>query len=344
MCEMIVQPTVCVKALRAAFFTATARSGTPLSELATHVGVSLSILTDLGARIPHSTVVQVWDAFADHCKEPAFGLIAAGFIGGAPLDILDHALLRAPTLRELTVRFQRYQSLFHDANDVAVIETGALLTMRHRLSSSDGTTLARSRHLVEFILALWATRFRIATCKPLLSLATTFRHEAPIDRTLHRAMFGDDVTFGAEHDSITIERSLVDEPLASADAVALAAFDVHLALELGKRAKASFAECVRVAVVEQIKRGRFDIDAAARSIACSRRTLQRRLTTDGTSFREVLDNARREVALEAIMRGGAMTTVTDLTFLLGFSELSAFSRAFRRWTGKSPATYLRGRT
>jgi AraC-like DNA-binding protein len=339
---MAAQPTVCVKTLRAAFFTATARSGTPLAELAARVGISPSILTDLDARVPHATVVRVWDTFADHCKEPAFGLVAAGFIGGAPLDILDHALLRAPTLRELTVRFQRYQSLLHDANDVAVTETAGLLTMRHRLSSPHGAALARSPHLVEFILALWATRFRTATCKPRLGLATTFRHAAPVDRTLHRAMFGDDVTFGGEHDSITVARTLADEPLASADAVALAAFDVHLALELAKRAQSTFAERVRAAVVEQIKRGRFDIDAVARALACSRRTLQRRLTTRGTSFREVLDNARREVALEAISRGGGRT-VTDLTFLLGFSELSAFSRAFRRWTGKSPATYLRER-
>jgi AraC-like DNA-binding protein len=340
---MAVTPTVCVKALRAPFFAAAARSRTPLSELAARVDVPLSLLSDLDARVPHATVVRVWDTFADHCEEPAFGLVAASFIGGGPLDLLDYALFCAPTLRELALRLRRYQSLFHDANDIVMEETEARLIVRHGFLPVEGREPPRSRHFIEFLAGMWAIRIRLATGKPLLKFAMTSRHAPPPDLALHRAMFGEDLTFDAEHDSLAIERALVDQPLVSSDPGGVAAFDAHLAAELDRRVEARFPDRVRLALVEHIKRGCFDIDAIARAIACSRRTLQRRLMESGSSFREVLDAARREVALEAIARGGQMTTVTDLTFLLGFSDLSGFSRAFRRWTGQSPGTYMRAR-
>jgi AraC-like DNA-binding protein len=82
-----------------------------------------------------------------------------------------------------------------------------------------------------------------------------------------------------------------------------------------------------------------DIEAIARKMGVSRRTLQRRLADAGTSFRDAVDAARREVALAELARGAS--SMTDLAFLLGFSEHSAFARAFRRWTGKSPALWAR---
>ncbi|MCY1013835.1 helix-turn-helix transcriptional regulator [Nannocystis pusilla] len=71
----------------------------------------------------------------------------------------------------------------------------------------------------------------------------------------------------------------------------------------------------------------------------SERTMQRRLRQAGTSFRDVVDDVRREAALAQLGRRDA--TVTDIAFMLGFSDLSAFSRAFRRWTGASPSEYRR---
>ncbi|WP_338089162.1 helix-turn-helix transcriptional regulator [Nannocystis pusilla] len=80
-------------------------------------------------------------------------------------------------------------------------------------------------------------------------------------------------------------------------------------------------------------------ESVARALGTSERTMQRRLRQAGTSFRDVVDDVRREAALAQLGRRDA--TVTDIAFMLGFSDLSAFSRAFRRWTGASPSEYRR---
>jgi len=331
------EPTVCIKALRAPFFTAVARTGKPLAELAAKVDIPFAALTDTTARIPHSAAIRAWETFAEMCDEPSFGLVAAEFAGAAPLDLVDFALFRAPTLRALVASFLRYQRLFHDANAAELVEASGRAALRHAFRGD----LARSRHLTEFIFAMWTLRAkhiaRILDAPP----SVTFRHGPPPDPGRARTLFGEGVRWGAEHDEIGIRPEALDVALPHGDETAAETLARQLDQELAKLTPKTLAERVRAHAVAGIKRGHLDLDAIAKALAHSRRTLQRRLGEEGTSFREVIDDARKEVALETIARGA--TTVTDLTFVLGFSDLSAFGRAFRRWTGKNPAAYLRDR-
>jgi AraC-like DNA-binding protein len=331
------EPTVCVKALRAPFFTAAARTGLPVPMLAGKVDVPLNVLTDVTARVPHSTAIRVWETFAAECSEPSFGMVAAEFAGAAPLDLVDFALTRAPSLRALLKAFLRYQTLFHDANAVELLEERDVLHLRHGFAGD----LARSRLLGEFILATWVSRTRAVAGVPLRPRLVRFRHGPPPDIARHQAVFGE-VEFGADRDEMVISTDALDAPFAHGDEAASSALARQLDEELAKAKPASFADRVRAHAVAGIRGGALDIDVIAKALASSRRTLQRRLNDEGTSFRNVVDEARREVALDVMARGG--TTVTDLTFLLGFSDLSAFGRAFRRWTGTNPASYLRAKS
>ncbi len=94
---------------------------------------------------------------------------------------------------------------------------------------------------------------------------------------------------------------------------------------------------VRAAAEERLESGDATLDRIASAVGTSARTLQRRLRESGTSLRAVLDDARRAIAMRELAR--ETRTVTDVAFLLGFSETSAFDRAFRRWTGTTPAAY-----
>jgi AraC-like DNA-binding protein len=94
---------------------------------------------------------------------------------------------------------------------------------------------------------------------------------------------------------------------------------------------------VRAAVVARLEAGDANLPDVAEAVGLSARTLQRRLSEAGTSLRELVDEARREAALQELERDDV--SITEVAFLLGFSETSAFDRAFRRWTGKAPAEY-----
>lgn len=329
------EPSVSVKALRAPFFAVAATTARPIPELAAEVGVELAVLSDTAARVPHSLVVHVWDTFAARSADPTFGLTAAAIVGAPHVDAIDYVLHRAATLRELVVRFLRYQRLFHEANASTVHEGDATCEVRLRFEGE----LPRSRHFTEFVLAVWAARLRSFGVRELGRVS--LRHAAAPRRDAYARAFGDAVRFDAPHDGLELARARLDEPLPDADPALAASFEAELERELAAlRTGTAFADDVRAQLARLIRSGdAHEIDAVARRLALSARTLQRRLGEDGTSFRELVDLARRDIALQALARPGA--DLTDLAFLLGFSEVSAFSRAFRRWTGHSPTEYLR---
>jgi AraC-like DNA-binding protein len=95
---------------------------------------------------------------------------------------------------------------------------------------------------------------------------------------------------------------------------------------------------VRALLLKAMPSGDLDQDGVARSLHQSASTLQRRLRAEGTSFQRLLDATRREQALEYLMEG--RHSLANITFLLGFADQSNFTRAFRRWTGKTPRQYL----
>jgi AraC-like DNA-binding protein len=94
---------------------------------------------------------------------------------------------------------------------------------------------------------------------------------------------------------------------------------------------------VQALLVERLSSGEPDPEAVARALGMSLRSLQRRLEDEGTSFKEVLAATRRELACDYLQ--GGRTSVTEVTFLLGFADTSSFARAFRRWTGESPSEW-----
>lgn len=334
------EPTVCVKGLRSPFFAATLATGVPIPELAERFALPVSLLTDLGARVPHGLLVRVWDELAALTGDAFFGLTAAGVLGAPQLDVLDVALARSATLRELGRSFVRYQRLFHEANDAQLFDRAGESVALHRFR----TELPRSRHFTEFILAMWVARMRGAVGAERMDPVSVirFRHARPEGAGPYQTLFGPRVLFDAGEDSVSLPVSLVEQPLAAGDARTSQAFASLLDAELARLSEAPLSERVRASVVGLLREGASeacDVEQLARRLALSRRTLQRRLADEGTSFRDVVDAARRELAMAELARGS--TSMTELAFLLGFSEHSAFSRAFRRWTGSSPALYAR---
>jgi AraC-like DNA-binding protein len=101
--------------------------------------------------------------------------------------------------------------------------------------------------------------------------------------------------------------------------------------------KGDLEQQIQALMIEQLPSGKVTDKMIARELHLSERTLQRKLRDKGTSFRKILENVRKMVALQYIR--DTSTSMTEIAFLLGFSEQSAFSRAFKKWTGKSPVQY-----
>jgi AraC-like DNA-binding protein len=235
--------------------------------------------------------------------------------------------------------FVRYQRLFHEGNESYRLERGDRVEMILQLRSD----LVRSDHLIEFVLATWVIRLRRMTGRPISPLGVDLAHAAPgRDDADHRTFFGSDVRFERGRDALVFTRDVLALPVAGANRDLTAALEQSLARELaalGERGGDGIAALARDRLREALLTGRCDVTTVSKALAMSERTLQRRLGECGTTFQALLDDVRRELALAQLERGAG--TLTDLAFTLGYADLSAFSRAFRRWTGESPVEYRR---
>jgi len=329
------EPSVCIKSVRVPLLAAAARTGRPLAELAGRVRVPLTTLGDPTARVPHSTAVAVWEAMAS--ADAGFGAFAAELVGAAPFDLVDLALAHTADVGTMVRQFLRYQALFHDANDADVASEGERVTLRHRLRGE----LPRSRHFSEFLLAVWTIKLRRATGLREPMIEVRLRAAAPSDRGPLARAFAAPLRFGADEDALVFAQDLLAMPVQGADPGLARTLLPQLEHELrGRGGDATFIAELRVQVRALLGAGEALAESAARAVGASERTMQRRLRQAGTSFRALVDEVRRDIALAQLGRPGA--TVTDIAFMLGFSDLSAFSRAFRRWTGASPSAYRGG--
>jgi AraC-like DNA-binding protein len=117
--------------------------------------------------------------------------------------------------------------------------------------------------------------------------------------------------------------------------------DVILAKQLAELANSDLESRCKAWLLEQLTSGEPSEETLARAMGMSPRTLQRKLGDLGLSYKSVLEKTRYDLALRYL--DDPSKSVTDITFLLGFSEQSAFTRAFKRWSGKAPTSYRQSR-
>jgi AraC-like DNA-binding protein len=165
-----------------------------------------------------------------------------------------------------------------------------------------------------------------------------FAHPAPADDSEHRAFFRCPVAFGRGENRIEFERSLLGQPLKGGDEALLSVLDEQAQRFLREHpAKTDGLSRVREQVRIAVESGQPSLERVAEALRASPRTLQRKLAEKGTTFHRVVDQVREDLARDHITN--SRLTLGEVAYLLGFSELSAFSRAFKRWTGLSPARY-----
>jgi AraC-like DNA-binding protein len=200
--------------------------------------------------------------------------------------------------------------------------------------------LPTSRHLREFVVANWLVRVRRWVGVPMTPVAVSFTFPPPRDPSRAARFFGVTPAYGAARVDITFPDAILDLPVSGAEPALREMFARQVEGEHARlQGDAALPERTRAEIARRLAAGTAELPAVARALSLSERTLQRRLRELGTSFQALLDEERRAVAVERI--GSVDATVTDVAFLLGFSDTSAFTRAFRRWTGVTPAAFRR---
>lgn len=264
-------------------------------------------------------------------RDPTIGLSIGRHVKAELFGIVGLVTLSAPTYGAALARCARYKRLLTDLR-IDVDRRRDRAAIEVTIPGGSGPS-ARGRVHTE--LAFLLTFGQRMVDPPIEPIELALRCEGTHEREHERAL-GCPVRFGRRRDVLTITSGSLDHPLLSAspDAHALlqTTAERHLA-ELGDDLLAR----ARAAIEGLLPEGTPALRAVARRLATSERTLQRRLESEGTSYTELVDDTRRRLA-ERYLREGRHGP-SEVSFLLGFTHPSSFHRAFRRWTGSSPARY-----
>jgi len=297
-------------------------------------GIDPALLSNPNARIPSRT----WDSLARdaaaHIADPAFGLLAARCWHPSNLGALGYAWLTSSTLRTGLGRVVRYWRLLGEASSTRLEESSAGLKIVLARQAPDPVSSAVT---VDFVVSLLVDMCRMNAGSSLRPVAVRLRRMRPKDGEAYRRHFGCVVHFAADEDSITLSRRDADRPLPTSNRQLAATLDRILAEQLAHLDKRDVVARCQARLLDQLSSGEVSEDAMAEQLHMSRRTLQRKLAEADLTYQKLVDDTRRDLAMRHLE--DPRHSITDVTFLLGFSQQSAFTRAFRRWTGMSPSAY-----
>jgi AraC-like DNA-binding protein len=327
--------TASIHTLRLILAGWTARGGS-VTELLAAIGVEPQQMLDPDGRVPGDVARRAWHVAAERCGDPHFGLSVSALVQPLEFGALGYALYSSATLGEALRRFSTFFRLVQQHATLMVIEEPEVARIRLLVSGVEDP--ADLRHPTECLLAGLVDRGHFTAGQLLPVLAVSFRHPAPEETSAHERAFGVVPRFSQIHNELVVPRAVLDFPRRSSAPALIPTMERHLAQLLRDLpSDETFLGRVRRVLAEELKRGEPTLERISARLSMSGRSLQRRLQDEGSAYQQLLDELRCELARRHVAE--QRESVAEIAFLLGFSEVSAFHRAFKRWTGLTPRAY-----
>ncbi len=294
-------------------------------------------LADPDRLIDMRRVAALFEAAAREANNDLFGLQMSLM---SPVEIvgsLSYLMLNAPTVETALRNLERYSSLHMPGAPLFMERDGSVVRLVLEIS---GSRIGPCRQLVEACLGFTLMLLRSLTGQELTPREVLFAHTPAARTSAYVRVLGSPVSFRQPRNELLIDCRWLAHPIASADRTLLPIVERHVREVLEARENEdALINAVRELVAHAVCDGHPNIAGIARNVGMSARTLQRRLRESGNTFKTMIDEVRSDLAREYL--AGSSVNVTEVAFLLGYSELSAFDRAFSRWTGKAPLDYRR---
>ncbi len=308
-------------------------AGVEVAPLLKRVGLTPEAIADPEERLNVRSQIALLDEAAIALKDDCLGFTLARDFDLREIGLLYYVMASSQSLGDALKRVARYSKITNEALVFGYQEGNRLILSL----SYSGVPRHSDRHQIEFCMFGVLRICRVLTGQNVIPQHFSISHHRSGDNSEMARFVGTKVEFGADRDEFALNADARELPLIHADS--------HLNDLLLKYCEAALADRrgdmsqlrtrVENAISSVLPHGRVRVEDVARSLGMSKRTLARRLSDEGLNFTEILQQLRRDLAVRYL--DDRRLHVSKIAWLLGFHEVSAFTHAFKRWTGKTPS-------
>lgn len=306
------------------------RAGKPVAPVLDGLGLPSVIDRPISAE----TYGELWLAIATALDDEFFGMAARPMRSGS-FTLLCHCILHAPTLEHALRRALRFLDVVLDdpSGELVLRDSTAEILLRDQ-GEPRSAFAYRTYWILLHGIACWLVGRRIPIRR------VDFRCAEPQQGADYRLFFGAPVQFDAEVSCLALDKAVLKLPIARSEQ-ALKQFlrGAPANILVRYRYDAGLAAAVRRRLRQTPPANWTSFEAMAAQMRMSASTLRHRLQAEGQNYAGIKDDIRRDLAIDRLMNTAG--SISEIAADLGFSEPSAFYRAFRKWTGKSPAEFRR---
>ena len=311
-----------------------AAEGLDMRALLAAAAIDPAALDDPAARLSTEKISRLWELAAEQSGNPAIGLAQHLVARPASFDVVGYTMMSCANLLAAFERLIRYLLILSDALTMTLSEESGGYRVTFELFGGNRPV---PRQRVEFILISVIGFCHWINGREFHPLSVELPYPIPADPTPYREAFGCGVSFEASSTSLLFADTDLTVSLPTSNPVLAELHDRFAGEYLRRFDHSQTSYRAREVIIRRLPDGEPRRDQVASELRLSERTLQRRLEAEATSFAELLDNTRRELAEQYLSR--LHLSLAQAAYLLGFADQSSFFRACRRWFDLSPGRY-----
>jgi AraC-like DNA-binding protein len=301
-------------------------------------GLERAVFAGTEAFIETALYARLLSEVAQQTGDDCFGLHFGEHYNPKNIGPLIYVVLNSPSMRAGIENVERYLAVHNRGAKWTLSIEGERAYIRYELKN---LRMAELRQYNELAMVVALNTFRLMAGSHWSPLEVQFGHPGPANTAEHLRIFSVPVLFDCASNAFVIEREFLQRQVPAADPRLYGILRRYLerVLEEMPALQDDLLESARSTIAGLMRDGDPTLLRVAKNLALSPRTLERRLDERGLSFTTLIADTRRRFAINYLKDPN--NTLTEIAFLLGYSEVSAFNRAFKRWTGRTPMAYRR---